>query len=333
RTPPRWPGWGWSRPGSTARPRAAGRDRWGRPGPRRPVRRGSPSGGARSRRPRRSSDRSARACRGSRSCRRRTPWPACTAGRRRGAMPRVTCFRTSSSGRVASRRMRGHSVAPIPPGGGFAGTVRIMSADDTEVEPVSPTPRSIGRAGSYSKGIARRQEILDRAIEVFRERGADGTSLRRIAESIGVSHGALLHYFSSREELLVAVYEHAEYRRDRAEEPADVRSVDVMANAALSNLEVPGLVQLYSTLVATALEVEAGPAKEYFTARFDRVRGNLERKLREDQEAGLVRSDVDPARMAALIVAASDGLQIQWLLEPSIALKETLETFAVLLAP
>lgn len=208
-----------------------------------------------------------------------------------------------------------------------------MSADDTEVEPASPTPRSIGRAGSYSKGIARRQEILDRAIEVFRERGADGTSLRRIAESIGVSHGALLHYFSSREELLVAVYEHAEHRRDRAEEPADVRSVDVMANAALSNLEVPGLVQLYSTLVATALEVEAGPAKEYFTARFERVRGNLEQKLREDQETGLVRSDVDPARMAALIVAASDGLQIQWLLEPSIALKETLEAFAVLLAP
>lgn len=109
--------------------------------------------------------------------------------------------------------------------------------------------------------------------------------------------------------------------------------MEVMANAALSNLKVPGLVQLYSTLVATALEVEAGPAKEYFTSRFERVRDNLERKLREDQEVGLVRSDIDPARTAALIVAASDGLQIQWLLEPSIELKETLETFAVLLAP
>src|SRR5699024_3708476 len=116
-----------------------------------------------------------------------------------------------------------------------------------------------------------------------------GTSLRRIAESIGVSHGALLHYFSSREELLVAVYEHAEHRRDRAEEPADVRSVDVMANAALSNLELPGLVQLYSTLVATALEVEAGPAQEYVTARTERVRGTLEQEPREDQATGPAR--------------------------------------------
>lgn len=37
--------------------------------------------------------------------------------------------------------------------------------------------------------------------------------------------------------------------------------------------------------------------------------------------------------MAALIIAASDGLQIQWLLEPSIELERTLETFAVLFAP
>ena len=192
----------------------------------------------------------------------------------------------------------------------------------------------IGRAGSYSKGIARRQEILDRAIEVFRQRGADGTSLRRIAQAIGVSHGALLHYFSSREELLVAVYEHAEYRRDgEGKRPQDVRSVDVMVNAAIANLEVPGLVQLYSTLVATSLEEEAGPAKDFFTTRFERVRTDLEQQLHADQAAGLVRSDVDPARMAALIVAASDGLQIQWLLEPSIELQETLETFAVLLAP
>ena len=200
--------------------------------------------------------------------------------------------------------------------------------------------RGIGRQGSYSKGIARRQEILDRAIEVFRDRGADGTSLRRIAEAIGVSHGALLHYFSSREELLVAVYEHAERRSDldrlEREGPSaldDELAVEVMANAALANLEVPGLVQLYSTLVATSLESERGPAKEFFTARFENVRGSLATRLREDQAAGRVRGDVDPEQMAALIVAASDGLQIQWLLEPSIQLQQTLELFAVLLEP
>ena len=49
----------------------------------------------------------------------------------------------------------------------------------------NPSQRVIGHAGSYEKGVARRQEILERAAQVFRERGADGTSLRRIAAKIG----------------------------------------------------------------------------------------------------------------------------------------------------
>ncbi|MGO3885453.1 MAG: TetR/AcrR family transcriptional regulator [Mycetocola sp.] len=197
----------------------------------------------------------------------------------------------------------------------------------------SDAPDVIGRSGSYAKGVARRREILDRAIEVFTERGADGTSLRRIAQALGVSHAALLHYFDSREQLLVAVYEHAETRRDDdADHPRPERAVDVMVDAAVQNVEVPGLVQLYSTLVAAALETDSVVSKDYFTSRFERVRATLSSELRRDQEAGLVRTDVDASDMAALIVAASDGLQIQWLLDPSIGLGDTLRAFSTLLA-
>jgi len=214
-----------------------------------------------------------------------------------------------------------------------------MWCDDrmTAKEPAMPSdaPSAIGRPGSYSKGVARRQEILDRAIEVFQERGADGTSLRRIAGAIGVSHAALLHYFDSREQLLVAVYEHAEKRRDETvvDLPEPERGIDIMIEAANANIEVPGLVQLYSTLVAASLEADAGPSREYFTARFERVREDLEQRLRREQAEGRMRADVDVRHVAALIVAASDGLQIQWLLEPSVELQASLETFGKLLAP
>lgn len=194
-------------------------------------------------------------------------------------------------------------------------------------------PAVIGRAGSYSKGVARRQEILDRAIEVFRERGADGTSLRRIATAIGVSHAALLHYFDSREQLLVAVYEYAESKRDTAKMYTDISALDVLVKAAMINVEVPGMVELYTTLVASSLAADGTPSNEFFSARFARIRGELTERLGKEQSAGLLRQDVDPADMAALIIAASDGLQIQWLLEPSVELERTLETFAVLLAP
>src|SRR5271169_5882165 len=58
---------------------------------------------------------------------------------------------------------------------------------------------------SYPKGIRRRQQILESAIAQFAQRGVDRASLRTVGDAIGVSHAALRHYFSSRDELLVEV--------------------------------------------------------------------------------------------------------------------------------
>ncbi|MDP3949363.1 TetR/AcrR family transcriptional regulator [Microbacterium sp.] len=196
-----------------------------------------------------------------------------------------------------------------------------------ESEPV------IGRRGAHAKGVARRQEILDRAIEVFRERGADGTSLRRIAEAIGVSHAALLHYFDSREQLLVAVYAHAEAQRATAGALDKSPGVERMVDAAVANVEVPGLVQLYSTLVAAALESSSEVSRAYFSTRFERLRAELTTSFRTQQQDGRIRDDVPAEHLAALVIAASDGLQIQWLLEPSVELEGTLRSIATLLQP
>jgi AcrR family transcriptional regulator len=192
----------------------------------------------------------------------------------------------------------------------------------------------IGRRGSYAKGVARRREILDRAIEVFAERGGYGTSLRSIAQAMGISHAALLHYFDSREQLLIAVYEHAEVKRNAdPDAPEATSAVDVMVQAATANAEVPGLVELYSTLVAASLEAGSAIGKAYFTERFGRVRRDLTDRLRAGQASGAIRADVDAEEVAALLVAASDGLQIQWLLDPSVRLQETLGALATLLRP
>lgn len=183
-----------------------------------------------------------------------------------------------------------------------------MSGDEHQ-----PAPR-----GSYAKGVARRQEILDRAIEVFAQRGSDRTSLRAIAEEVGVTHAALKHYFGSLEELLVAVYQESERRGD--DEPSadqDETPVEALRRWTESNREVQGLVQLYSTLVATALEEGHPAAREFATSRFARVRADMARRVRHSQEAGRIRADVAPEAVAALVIAASDGLQTQWLLDAS----------------
>ncbi|GAA2467543.1 TetR/AcrR family transcriptional regulator [Winogradskya humida] len=192
--------------------------------------------------------------------------------------------------------------------------------------------QELQRRGSYEKGVRRRQEILDRAIEVFAERGAQGTSLRAIGEAIGVSHAALKHYFDSREELLIEVYRAAEERSTLGDPPVGTTGpVGLMTHAARRNHGVPGLVQLYSTLVASALENGHDAARSFFSARFRDLRGLLADRVREEQRDGHIRADIAPEAAAALIIAASDGLQTQWLLDPSVDIEESLSLLESLL--
>lgn len=188
--------------------------------------------------------------------------------------------------------------------------------------------------GAYAKGIARRQEILDRAIEVFAERGADRTSLRAIAREVGVTHAALTHYFGSLEELLVAVYEESTVPERQPSSPAeDATPVEMMIESARLNRSIPGLVQLYSTLVATALEEGHPAARVFATGRFTRLRDRLADIVRKQQAAGRIRADIDPDAVAALVVAASDGLQTQWLLDETAPQHEALALLDRLLRP
>ena len=205
-----------------------------------------------------------------------------------------------------------------------------MTDDLPAADEDRPRPR-----GAYAKGIARRQEILDRAIEVFAARGADRTSLRAIASAVGVTHSALTHYFGSLEELLVAVYQEstAPERQQPDTLPDDATPTSRMLESARTNREIPGLVQLYSTLVAAALEEGHPAAREFATTRFARLRADMADVIRRQQEGGLMRDDMDADAVAALIVAASDGLQTQWLLDDSAPQQEALALLDRLLRP
>jgi AcrR family transcriptional regulator len=191
-------------------------------------------------------------------------------------------------------------------------------------------PRSAGR---YPKGIARRQEILEKAIEVFAQRGSKKTSLRAIAQEVGVTHAALTHYFGSLEELLVAVYRESERRSDNWKPvPAHASPAMMMRISAEENRSIPGLVQLYSTLVATALEDNHLAAQEFATGRFSRLRAEMSERVSDLQASGHLRADLDPMLVAALVIAASDGLQTQWLLDSSVDHEGALEMLDRLLA-
>ena len=175
-----------------------------------------------------------------------------------------------------------------------------------------------GRPGrrSYPKGVRRRQQILDSAITLLAQRGVDKASLRTVGEAIGVSHTALRHYFSSRDELLVEAYRAHEARAAAAAPATSESAVGLIVEAAGRNRSIPGLVELYATLTTDALQEQHAVTREFVRGRFRSLRQALAAMIESGQQAGRVAADIDPLDAAALVIAASDGLQIQWLLDP-----------------
>ncbi len=169
---------------------------------------------------------------------------------------------------------------------------------------------------SHRKGAARRAEILSKAIGLFAAHGVE-SSLRAIGDAIGVSHAALRYYFASRDELLVEVYRTHEtslHWKPIAEEES---AVELMELSAERNATIPGLIELYATLTTDALQPQRHPlTREFIRTRFEHVRADVGARIRAGQRAGVIAQDIDADDAAALVAAASDGLQLQWLLHP-----------------
>src|SRR5579871_4147084 len=55
------------------------------------------------------------------------------------------------------------------------------------------------------RGVTR-ERILDVALELFNEQGYDKTSLREIAERLGVTKAALYYHFKSKEDILLELH-------------------------------------------------------------------------------------------------------------------------------
>ncbi|MFF0342577.1 TetR/AcrR family transcriptional regulator [Kribbella sp. NPDC004875] len=162
--------------------------------------------------------------------------------------------------------------------------------------------------GPYAKGVAKRAEILRAALAVIARHGYRKTSTRELAAAAGLSEAGMLHYFGSKEKLFEAVLrarDDADRERFDAADP-----IDGLTAIAGHNRSVPGLVQLYSTFSAEAGDPEH-PAHQFFVERYAGLREALATAVRARQAAGTLDPAADPETIATLLIALSDGLQVQ----------------------
>jgi AcrR family transcriptional regulator len=176
----------------------------------------------------------------------------------------------------------------------------------------SGDPQRPVRTRRRAQPEVRRAEILAAALEVFSERGYRGASLAAVAERVGLTQQGVLHYFHSKDALLIEVL--------RLRDEMDVREIDGSKRLAdlerlvASNATKPGLIQSFTVLSAESV-TDDHPAKKYFVDRYSDVRAKLATSLKSELGAP-GPSGLSAEEAATLLIAVMDGLQLQWLLQP-----------------
>jgi AcrR family transcriptional regulator len=113
-----------------------------------------------------------------------------------------------------------------------------------------------------------RERILDVALDLFTEQGYDGTSLRQIAEQLGVTKAALYYHFESKEDILRALH---------------MRLHDFGRDALLKMGEEPVTLGLWEQLLDQIVGQMLGQRKIFLM--HERNQAVLEKLHREDHDA------------------------------------------------
>ena len=168
------------------------------------------------------------------------------------------------------------------------------------------------RAAPKSASTPREEEILAAAARIFREKGYHGTSVRDIAESVGLLKGSLYHYIRSKEELLARLFEGA--LEDTIRELETISSREARPSERLRDMVSAYVRAVTDNIDAVSLylrEWRALPAPQLTRVR---ARRRAMRALFEDVIADGVRAHEFAAADAKIAALAILGM-CNWLYE------------------
>lgn len=175
-------------------------------------------------------------------------------------------------------------------------------------------------SAGYSKGVAKREEILVGLMNALACGELRNPQLRAIGQALGIEPAHILYYFGSREDLMMAVivrWDETAVDKQQGLQPVEVLDLDEYVAVVGKNVMQPGIVHLYLAFAAEAVD-PAHPAHDFIRLRFDRVHKSLAAAIRQEQAAGGIAKSLDADVEARILIALADGLQLQSLIDPDI---------------
>src|SRR6202047_5581166 len=167
--------------------------------------------------------------------------------------------------------------------------------------------------GSVRKGEATRQDIIRKAAPIFNRKGYSGAALSDLMRATGLEKGGIYRHFESKEELAGDAFEHAwkvamDARFEGTEEIPN--TVDRLKQIVRNFRDRrAGLVPGGCPLLNTAIDSNDGnpPLRAKARQALSSWVYRLQSIAEEGKRRGEVRSQVDSAELATLIVSTLEG--------------------------
>lgn len=166
---------------------------------------------------------------------------------------------------------------------------------------------------------AKRRQIVAAAERVFNGQGFGRTRVADIALEAGVGKGTVYEYFASKDELFFAVFESLQQSvTERIE--ADLEEGGAIrerltrlfaTGAQVTREQAENQAVIMDFWAASRGQLIEDRFRDWCVQSYELYRRVVANILREGQEIGEVRGDVDVEALAVMIVAAFDGLGVQ----------------------
>jgi AcrR family transcriptional regulator len=199
------------------------------------------------------------------------------------------------------------------------------------VSPRQKTPVPAARPTQAERTAQAEEKMVNATIELLNNVGMAGTTLSAIGERAGYSRGLATHHFGSKAGLFRKVLRHITAVWTEELEN-NLRGRDGLA-ALLAALDAHRDHMLNFPRHARAMNIlwsaSFDPAAEFKpnVIEFHRLqRANAAAWVKAGQASGEIRADVDAVRFAEQFYASLLGLNYQWLVNPEIDLRKSIET-------
>jgi TetR/AcrR family transcriptional regulator, transcriptional repressor for nem operon len=162
------------------------------------------------------------------------------------------------------------------------------------------------------RGRASRERIVERATELFAERGIAATSLDEVLAAAGAGKGQFYHYFRGRDELAAAAvgFRCAQVVAGLAEALGGVSSLAGLEQALagfIDGFEQAGMPGCPIGTLATEVAGRNEDARLQAAAGFDAWERLLADALERMRQRGELRPDAAPAALATGLLASIEG--------------------------